>query len=155
MARFWTEIGKADLLEGGGGMFLELKGNAFFMGRSSNQSSILLRKCYQDLWDLVTAGMWLLHQSVCMAVSLSPETFATAIPCVVRRFESALDSHGEMLSWPLPKGCAAGNEKIIITGTPGTGKTLWQFLALHKLAKMGATVVVEFKGYDDCYCFSG
>lgn len=54
------------------------------------------------------------------------------------------------------KRCAAGVKgRTIITGTPGIGKTLWQFFALHKLARMGATVVIDFKGYDDCYCFSG
>ena len=58
--------------------------------------------------------------------------------------------------WPTPKGCAAGvDKKCIITGTPGIGVTTWHFFALHKLAMMGATVVVDFKGYDDCYCFSG
>lgn len=58
MARFWTEIGKADIVKGSdGSKFLKLEGNAFFMGIELNQSSILVRKCYQALWDLVAAGM--------------------------------------------------------------------------------------------------
>jgi len=58
MARFWTSLRNADIVKGSDGFkFLKLEGHAFFMGSEFNQSSILLRKCYQDLWDLVTAGM--------------------------------------------------------------------------------------------------
>ena len=53
MARFWKSLRNADIVEGSDGFkFLKLEGNALFMGSEFNQSSILLRKCYQDLWDL-------------------------------------------------------------------------------------------------------
>jgi len=54
------------------------------------------------------------------------------------------------------RACHAGsdNRKYIITGTPGVRKTLWQYYAMYNLAKMGATVVVDFKGYPNCLCFS-
>lgn len=35
------------------------------------------------------------------------------------------------------------DHKLLVTGTAGTGKTMWLFFVLYMLAKAGATVVVE------------
>ena len=49
----------------------------------------------------------------------------------------------------------AGDGNIIITGTPGIGKPLWQFYVMYKLALRGATFVINFKGHRTCFCYSG
>ena len=51
--------------------------------------------------------------------------------------------------------CRSEREDSSSPGPLALGRLSWQFFALHKLARMGATAVIDFKGYDDCYCFSG
>ena len=41
--------------------------------------------------------------------------------------------------------CYAGSAKdILVTGSPGTGKSTWQLHLLHRLASTGQTVVVDW-----------
>ena len=37
-----------------------------------------------------------------------------------------------------------GRKQVLITGTPGTGKTHWQLHLLWRLAQRGATVVLDW-----------
>ena len=41
---------------------------------------------------------------------------------------------------------AGGHRRLFVTGTPGIGKTVWQFPLMQQLAEMGATVAVDFEG---------
>ncbi|EIE27688.1 hypothetical protein COCSUDRAFT_64335 [Coccomyxa subellipsoidea C-169] len=98
---FWRNLADAKIEDNPGG-FQVLRLQCGFLDPGNKISSILLRPCYKDLWNLVSKG----------------------------------------------------SGKDIITGTPGVGKSIWQYYAMYKLAKLGATVVVDFKGMTDCLCFS-
>lgn len=43
---------------------------------------------------------------------------------------------------------------MLVTGTPGTGKTFWQFHLLWTLAKLKATVVLDWAEFDQRFLFT-
>ena len=66
--RFWTNLGDANIEDGPGGFqYLTLEPGTYFLDPSRKISSILLRPCYKDLWNLVL-------ESACIS-SLNPFGF--------------------------------------------------------------------------------
>lgn len=135
--RFWTNLADANIEDGPSGFqYLTLQPGTYFLDPSRKISSILLRPCYKDLWNLVL-------ESACV-LPLNPFGFLVLFnmqPC----------NACETLTG---KDLDAGPGNFIITGTSGVGKTLWQYYAMYNLAKMGATVVVDFQKMIKCLCFS-
>lgn len=74
--RFWRNLTDANIEDSPGGFqVLSLQPGTYFLDPERKISSILLRPCYKDLWNLVIEGAWILPPTILLPNALQQWPF--------------------------------------------------------------------------------